>query len=54
MIGSENNGMYMPVAPAYMGGNNGFGNGDWGMMWLILLIIFFLYSFSFSCSCFCF
>jgi hypothetical protein len=28
---SNGNGMYMPVAPAYMGGyNNGFGgNGDW-------------------------
>ena len=39
MIGSENNGMYMPVAPAYMSGcNNGFG-GDWGE-WIILFLIF--------------
>ena len=32
MLGNENNGMYMPVAPAYAGyGNNGFGfGGDWG------------------------
>jgi len=37
---SENNGMYMPVAPAfgYGGGNGGFGdmNGGW---WLILLLL---------------
>ena len=36
---NENGGMYMPVAPAYAGGN-GFGNsfgGDWG--WIILLIL---------------
>lgn len=39
MIGSENNGMYMPVAPAYMSGcNNGFGD-DWSS-WIILLLIF--------------
>ena len=39
MIGSENNGMYMPVAPAYGSGcNNGFG-GDWGE-WIILFLIF--------------
>lgn len=42
MIGSENNGMYMPVAPAYMSGcNNGFG-GDWGE-WIILFLIFGLF-----------
>lgn len=43
MIGSENNGMFMPVAPAYMGGNgnNGFG-GDWGE-WIILFLIFGLF-----------
>ena len=42
MIGSENNGMYMPVAPAYMSGcNNGFG-GDWGE-WIILLLLFGLF-----------
>lgn len=23
------NGMYMPVAPAYNGGNNGFGGDGW-------------------------
>ncbi len=36
---NENGGMYMPVAPAYAGGN-GFGNGfggDWG--WIILLLL---------------
>lgn len=39
MIGSENNGMYMPVAPAYMSGcNNGFGD-DWSS-WVILLLLF--------------
>jgi len=39
MIGSENNGMYMPVAPAYGSGcNNGF-SGDWGE-WIILFLIF--------------
>lgn len=45
MIGTENNGMYMPVAPAYMGGNcnGGFGNGDWGG-WLILFLIFGLFN----------
>ena len=30
------NGMYMPVAPAYNGGNNGFG-GDWA--WIIILLL---------------
>ena len=37
---SNGNGFYMPVAPAYSGGNNGgfgFGN-DWG--WIILLLLF--------------
>ena len=36
----DNNGFYMPVAPAY-GGNSGFGGGfgnDWG--WIILLLLF--------------
>lgn len=34
------NGFYMPVAPAYGGGQGGFGgfNGDWG--WIILLLLF--------------
>jgi len=42
MIGSENNGMYMPVAPAYMSGcNNGFG-GDWFSI-IILFLIFGMY-----------
>ena len=39
---SNGNGFYMPVAPAYMGGGNGFGNGfggDWG--WIILLLLAF-------------
>ena len=39
---SSNNGFYMPVAPAYAGGNGGgFGGGfggDWG--WIILLLLF--------------
>ena len=38
---STGNGFYMPVAPAYAGGNNGgFGNGfggDWA--WIILLLL---------------
>ena len=35
----ESNGMVMPVAPMYGGGNNGFGfGGDWG--WIILLLLF--------------
>ena len=35
----ENNGFYMPVAPAYSGNNGGFGfGGDWG--WIILLLLF--------------
>ena len=41
---SENNGMYMPVAPAYgygYGGNNGglFGGGDWWGIILVLLLL---------------
>lgn len=47
MIGTNENGFYMPVAPAMMGygnsGNNGgFGNGDWGS-WIILFLIFGLF-----------
>ena len=39
MIGSENNGMYMPVAPAYGSGcNNGFGD-EWSS-WILLFLIF--------------
>ena len=39
MIGSENNGMYMPVAPAYMSGcNNGCGD-EWSS-WILLFLIF--------------
>ena len=37
----ESNGMVMPVAPMYGGGNGGFGGGfgaDWG--WIILLLLF--------------
>lgn len=36
----ESNGMIMPVAPMYGGGNGGFGGfgGDWG--WIILLLLF--------------
>lgn len=38
-ITDESNGMVMPVAPMYGGGNNGFGFGnDWG--WIILLLLF--------------
>ena len=39
MLSEGNTGMYMPVAPAYAGGN-GFGNGfggDWA--WIILLLL---------------
>ena len=40
---SENNGMYMPVAPAYgYGGNGGgFGFGDGNGWWIILLLLVF-------------
>lgn len=35
---TENNGMYMPVAPAYGGGDGMFGgNGAW---WIIILLLF--------------
>ena len=36
---TENNGMYMPVAPAYGGGGDGMfgGNGAW---WIIVLLLF--------------
>ena len=37
---NNGNGFYMPVAPAYAGGGNGFGGGfggDWG--WIILLLL---------------
>lgn len=39
-ITDENNGFYMPVAPAYAGGNGGFGGfgGDFG--WLLLGLLF--------------
>ena len=36
---SENTSMYMPVAPAYGAGNNGFGFGD-GAWWIIILFLF--------------
>ena len=37
------NGMVMPVAPAYYGGNSGFGNGMWGADgWWIILFLFAL------------
>ena len=39
---SENNGMYMPVAPAYGGGNGGFGfdgfGGGWGLLILLAVL----------------
>lgn len=40
MLSEENNGFYMPVAPAYGNGNGGFGGfgNDWG--WIILLLLF--------------
>lgn len=41
------NGFYMPVAPAYNGGNNGFGfGGDWA--WVILLLLAFNGGFGFG------
>ena len=39
--GSNGNGMYMPVAPAY-GGNSGFGNGFAGDGWWVILFLFAL------------
>ena len=40
MTDSNGTPMYMPVAPAYGGGNGGFGFGDMGSgWWLILLLI---------------
>ena len=39
-ITDESNGMVMPVAPMYGGGNGGFGGGfggDWG--WIVLLLL---------------
>jgi len=40
----SNNGMYMPVAPAYMGGGygNGWGNGFGGDGWWVILFLFAL------------
>lgn len=38
MIGTNENGMVMPVSPMYGNGNCGFG-GDWGS-WIILFLIF--------------
>lgn len=37
----QNTGMYMPVAPAYGGGNSGYGFGNCGdsMWWFVLLIL---------------
>ena len=40
MLTDNNNGLIMPVAPMYGGGNGGFGGGfggDWG--WIILLLL---------------
>ena len=44
MIGTNENGFYMPVAPAGYGNNGGFGNGDWGE-WIILFLIFGMFGF---------
>lgn len=38
-LDGENNGFYMPVAPAYGGGNGGFGNGFGDAGWLLLLLL---------------
>lgn len=38
----EGDGMVMPVAPAYGGGGNGFGNG-WDAGWWIILIVLFAF-----------
>ena len=35
---TDENGMVLPVTPMGGNGNNGFGNGDWG--WLILILLF--------------
>ena len=36
---SEGNGLFMPVAPAYGGGNGGFGNDFGGGWWILLLLL---------------
>ena len=36
------NGMYMPVAPAYAGGNGGFGGFGCGDGWWVILFLFAL------------
>ena len=38
LVDNGNNGMYMPVAPAYMGGNGGFGNFGGEGWWFILFL----------------
>lgn len=38
-LDGENNGFYMPVAPAYSGNNGGFGNGFGDAGWLLLLLL---------------
>lgn len=41
LVDNGNNGMYMPVAPAYAGGN-GFGNSFGGDGWWVILFLFAL------------
>lgn len=38
-FGSDNNGMFMPVAPAYGGNGGGFGNGFGGDGWWIIFVL---------------
>lgn len=38
LIDNGNNGMYMPVAPAYAGGNGGYGFGGCDGWWVILFL----------------
>lgn len=39
MTSENSNGFYMPVSPAYGGGNGGFGFGDGNGWWIILLLL---------------
>lgn len=41
LVDNGNNGMYMPVAPAYAGGNGGFGDFG-GSGWWVILFLFAL------------
>lgn len=42
LVDNGNNGMYMPVAPAYAGGNGNFGGFGCGDGWWVILFLFAL------------